>query len=89
MAWVSGEAPEVGRALTAKVRYRQADQNCVVREIGEKEIVIGFDRPQRAVTAGQSVVLYDGDVCLGGGVIDWADTIPATRPWRQQQKESA
>ncbi len=89
LSWVSGEAPAAGTKPTAKVRYRQTDQDCVVREIGEEEIVLGFDQPQRAVTAGQSVVLYDGDVCLGGGVIDWADTIPATRPWRQQQKESA
>ena len=40
-------------------------------------MVLTFAEPQRAVTAGQSVVLYDGDNCLGGGIIAWADTPPA------------
>lgn len=79
LAWVSGEAPPAGRRLRAKVRYRQADQACTVREIAGDRLVLDFDEPQRAVTPGQSVVLYDGEECLGGGVIDWADTPPAAR----------
>jgi tRNA-specific 2-thiouridylase len=76
LSWVSGRAPETDRKLTARVRYRQADQACTVREAGENRLVLDFDQPQRAVTPGQSVVLYDGDNCLGGGIIDWADTPP-------------
>jgi tRNA-specific 2-thiouridylase len=77
LSWVCGEAPAPGQKLTAKVRYRQQDQACMVQEITEDRLVLAFDQPQRAVTAGQSVVLYDGDNCLGGGIIDWADSPPA------------
>ena len=61
--WI-GE-PKYGKMM-AKVRYRQEDQSCEVFEDGR----IVFDKPQRAVTPGQWVVLYDGDVCLGGGEIE-------------------
>jgi len=77
LSWVSGQAPAPGRALTAKVRYRQADQPCTVQVSEDDRLVLRFSTPQRAVTPGQSVVLYDGDDCLGGGVIEWADTPPA------------
>jgi tRNA-specific 2-thiouridylase len=77
LSWVSGSPPREGARLSAKVRYRQADQACVVREIGEGRLVLEFAEPQRAVTAGQSVVLYDREVCLGGGIIEWANTPPA------------
>jgi tRNA-specific 2-thiouridylase len=86
LSWVSGFPPEAGAKLTARVRYRQADQDCVVTRIGSDELVLEFGQPQRAVTAGQSVVLYDGENCLGGGIISWADTIPATRDWRQSNE---
>lgn len=55
--------------VTAKFRYRQPDQPVTVTRIGEK-LHFTFDEPQRAVTPGQSAVLYDGDVCLGGGIIE-------------------
>ena len=61
---------------TVKTRYRQADQACEVELCGESASV-RFDAPQRAVTPGQFAVLYDGEVCLGGGVI--ASTEPAAR----------
>jgi tRNA-specific 2-thiouridylase len=77
LSWVSGNAPPTGQRLTAKVRYRQADQACEVAEVGPERLILTFDLPQRAVTAGQSVVLYDGEECLGGGIIEWADTPPA------------
>ena len=57
--------------MTAKVRYRQPDQACII-EPAEGGYLIRFDEPQRAVTPGQSVVLYQDDVCLGGGVIEQA-----------------
>ena len=68
-AWVSGEAPNAPSAHTAKTRYRQADAACTLSGVRESEIQVEFPAPQWAVTPGQSVVLYDGEVCLGGGVI--------------------
>ena len=66
--------------LTAKVRYRQADQDCTLVKTDDGYIAT-FDQPQRAVTPGQSVVFYAGDVCLGGGVIEsaepWYEGVPA------------
>ncbi len=66
--WVT-DAPKSGAKLTAKTRYRQPDQTCTVYIENDKVRAV-FDKPQRAVTLGQSAVFYDGDVCLGGGVID-------------------
>ncbi len=54
----------------AKTRYRQADQACYLEPIGEDRCKVTFDQPQRAITPGQSVVLYDGEICLGGGIIE-------------------
>jgi tRNA-specific 2-thiouridylase len=86
LSWVSGTAPVAGSKFTAKIRYRQVDQDCTVIEIDENELLLEFEQEQRAVTAGQSVVLYDGENCLGGGIISWADTPPATREWRKHEK---
>ena len=55
---------------TAKVRYRQADQDCVVRNLGDGRLEVRFDERQRAVAPGQFVVFYDESLCLGGAVID-------------------
>ncbi len=70
--WVAGEAPGLPLACSAKVRYRQSDQSCTVRADGQGYRV-EFEQPQRAVTPGQSVVFYQGDLCLGGGVIEHAE----------------
>jgi tRNA-specific 2-thiouridylase len=67
LAWVAGEAPRAD-AYTAKTRYRQADAGCRI-SVAEARLEVAFDQPQWAVTPGQSVVLYQGEVCLGGGVI--------------------
>ena len=72
--WVNPVSITEPLRLTAKVRYRQPDQDCTI-EPSEHGWLIRFDQPQRAVTPGQSVVLYQGDTCLGGGVIEHA--IPA------------
>jgi tRNA-specific 2-thiouridylase len=56
--------------VTAKVRYGQAEQPATVTMIGEGRIRVEFDTPQRAIAAGQSVVFYDGDTVVGGGIID-------------------
>lgn len=55
---------------TAKVRYRQKDQACTVTKIEDGKIYVEFDEPQRAITPRQSVVFYDGDICLGGAMIE-------------------
>jgi len=55
---------------TVKVRYRQVDQAALFEPRGDGTARILFDGPQRAVTPGQYAVLYEGDRCLGGGVID-------------------
>lgn len=86
LSWVSGSPPVAGSRLMAKIRYRQADQLCTVNEITAQGLVLEFSQEQRAATAGQSVVLYDDENCLGGGVISWADTPPATRPWNKTVK---
>ena len=67
-AWVAGTAPAAG-PLSAKTRYRQADAPCGLTPQGEQAFSLHFSEPQWAVTPGQSAVLYDGEVCLGGGVI--------------------
>lgn len=56
----------------AKIRYRQADQECWVKAGADGELLVNFAEPQRAVTPGQSIVFYQGEVCLGGAVIDQA-----------------
>ncbi|MGE0385999.1 MAG: tRNA 2-thiouridine(34) synthase MnmA [Gammaproteobacteria bacterium] len=76
-SWTAGRAPAAGSACTARTRYRQADEPCTITRVEAGGFELCFDRPQRAVTPGQSVVLYDGEECLGGGVIARAD--PAGR----------
>ena len=68
-SWISGEAPSP-RAMSAKTRYRQADVACEIAPEGDSDFALQFMDAQWAVTPGQSAVLYDGDVCLGGGIID-------------------
>ena len=67
-SWVAGSAP-AGGTVAAKTRYRQADAPCVLTPQSELAFSLRFPEPQWAVTPGQSAVLYDGEVCLGGGVI--------------------
>jgi len=72
-SWVSGSAPAAG-AFSAKTRYRQTDAPCQLAPGSRDEFGLRFEQPQWAVTPGQSAVLYDGEVCLGGGVIAGATT---------------
>lgn len=70
LSWVAGNGPQVGApGMAAKSRYRQADAPCQVSASGATSLSLHFDDAQWAVTPGQSAVLYQGDVCLGGGVI--------------------
>ncbi|WP_457444155.1 tRNA 2-thiouridine(34) synthase MnmA [Roseateles sp. P5_E4] len=71
LSWVAGRAPSTGEAA-AKTRYRQADAPCSVGFDASGHLMLRFPDPQWAVTPGQSAVVYDGDVCLGGGVISAA-----------------
>ena len=68
LSWCAPTAPAPGR-FAAKTRYRQNDAPCTLRYNDKGELALAFDEPQWAVTPGQSAVLYDGEVCLGGGVI--------------------
>lgn len=69
--WIAGAPPEAPVRCTAKARYsQQVDAPCTVYPLEGHGIRVVFDRPQRAVTAGQAVVLYNGDEVLGGGTIE-------------------
>jgi len=70
LSWVAGQAPAESFRCTAKFRYRQPDQGVTVRLTGSDTCDVVFDESQRAITPGQSVVFYDAEVCLGGGIID-------------------
>ncbi|GAB4176397.1 MAG: tRNA 2-thiouridine(34) synthase MnmA [Wenzhouxiangellaceae bacterium] len=73
--WISGQPPDPERPVAAKIRYRQADQSARIVSIDDHGFELQFEGPQRAVTPGQSVVLYDGEVCLGGGIIDSSNAL--------------
>jgi len=66
--WVSGNLPNLSRRYSARLRYRQEKQPCRLFEKGGETVVI-FSEAQEAVSAGQSLVIYDGEECLGGGII--------------------
>ncbi len=69
--WISG-VPQSGSHINAKFRYRQKDNGVTIEFINEDKIKLIFDEPYKAVTPGQAAVLYDGDICLGGGLIEHA-----------------
>jgi tRNA-specific 2-thiouridylase len=80
--WISGTTPHCGWVYGAKTRYRQKDAPCVISAVTRQSCSVDFAEPQWAVTPGQSVVIYESNVCLGGGIIesaslstDGADTI--------------
>lgn len=68
--WITGEAPSsLPYRCSAKVRYRQPEQICTIESIEKGRALVRFTQPQRALTSRQSVVFYQGEVCLGGGMI--------------------
>jgi len=69
LSWVSGTAPHPQWVYAAKTRYRQADAACALNRVSPDSCEIEFPAPQWAVTPGQSVVIYESEVCLGGGII--------------------
>lgn len=68
LSWVT-QPPDPLRPFHAKTRYRQQDAACRCTELEDQRLTLEFDTPQWAVTPGQSVVIYDNDICLGGGII--------------------
>ena len=72
MHWINAEPPALPLRCRAKTRYRQPDQDCLLTALDSGGYLLRFDQPQRAITPGQSAVLYLDEVCLGGGVIEQA-----------------
>jgi len=68
--WISPRKPTGPFKCTAKFRYRQPDQGITLTFTGDDAVDVVFDEPQKAITPGQSVVFYDGEICLGGGIIN-------------------
>lgn len=68
VSWIAGRAPKLPIRVKARIRYKHQEASCLIKKIKNNFKII-FDKPQRAVTAGQSVVFYKGDEVLGGGVI--------------------
>ena len=85
MHWIAGAAPPMPLRCGARIRYRQADQACTVHPggdggDGDRALDLHFERAQRAAAPGQYAVLYDGEECLGGGVIELAGPGSAVGP---------
>ena len=72
LRWINAAPGEfaTGTRLSAKTRYRQSDADCFVRGLAPDRCLVRFDQPQWAVTPGQYLVFYNGEECLGGGVIE-------------------
>jgi tRNA-specific 2-thiouridylase len=68
--WVTAKPPSQLFECKAKIRYRQTEENCQVRMINDDIAEVCFPQAQRAITPGQSIVFYQTDICLGGGIID-------------------
>jgi len=67
--WANGTTPKIGAELRARSRYRQPLQGIKIKSVRDSSSVIEFKAPQDTLTPGQSLVIYDGEECLGGGII--------------------
>ena len=70
--WVGEEPPSYPYRCSAKIRYRQEDKPCTLFAPENDRATVVFDAPQRAITPGQSIVFYQGEICLGGARIEQA-----------------
>jgi tRNA-specific 2-thiouridylase len=68
--WIAEPVPTVPGCCSAKTRYRQRDQACTITALEQNCAQVSFTEPQRAITPGQSIVFYQGEICLGGGIIE-------------------
>lgn len=68
--WITNIIPNEKQELAAKIRYRQKDQACTVELIKNKSAIVSFNKPIFAAAAGQSIVFYKNEECLGGGIIE-------------------
>ena len=75
LEWVAPKPPALPLTCTAKTRYRQVDSVCHLSADDDNSLLVEFDEPQWAITLGQSVVFYQDDVCLGGGIIAATDKL--------------
>jgi tRNA-uridine 2-sulfurtransferase len=71
--WIHPPSKGFPLKVAAKTRYRQTDQPCMINSVDSDTIQVVFEEPQRAITPGQSVVFYEGDICLGGAIITAAE----------------
>ena len=78
--WINAQ-PELPLNCKAKVRYRQADQDCRVQLNEQGKLLVHFEKAQRAVTPGQSIVFYQGERCLGGAIIEKTLESKPITPW--------
>ena len=69
ITWISGSSPDENDIITSKIRYRSKDSVCKIKSQSDS-ILVEFDTPQFAVTPGQSIVFYKGEICIGGGIIE-------------------
>ncbi|MFA6397285.1 MAG: tRNA 2-thiouridine(34) synthase MnmA [Candidatus Paceibacterota bacterium] len=67
--WISGTLPSLNKNYQARIRYRQKLEDCVVNFMDRNKAIVKFENPQITATSGQSLVLYDKEICLGGGII--------------------
>jgi tRNA-specific 2-thiouridylase len=72
LSWVTESPKSFPFSCKAKIRYRQEDQSCKIEKIEGNRAFVTFEKPQRAITIKQSIVFYDKNLCLGGGVIEKA-----------------
>jgi len=75
--WISGDVPNEPLRCTAKIRYRQPDQGCILHQVSGGRWQLDFEKSQRAITPGQAVVFYQDEVCLGGAIIEEGIDEPA------------
>ncbi len=88
LSWISGATPHCGWVYGAKTRYRQKDAPCVISAVTRQSCAVDFAEPQWAVTPGQSVVVYESNVCLGGGIIESASLSASGADAIRQRQEA-